>query len=233
VRPVADDSQLLEGLIGQAASRPLRLELAQLLEASEGELASLGLTRPARRRLLACAEIARRYQPKISQAEPITTPAQALAHLGPLRSRDQETLAVLLLDVRLSLIALEIIAIGAVAQVSVEAREVFAPAVAARASSMVLAHNHPSGNPEPSAQDADFTRAMVEAGRILNIEVVDHLIVTPRSYYSFRKAGQLWNAECANVRERGKSAGHQCRSAAHSRTAEVETRSWGRSLGRK
>ena len=142
-------------------------------------------------------------------------------------------MAVLLLDVRLSLIALEIIAIGAVAQVSVEAREVFAPAVAARASSMVLAHNHPSGNPEPSAQDADFTRAMVEAGRILNIEVVDHLIVTPRSYYSFRKAGQLWNAECANVRERGKSAGHQCRSAAHSRTAEVETRSWGRSLGRK
>jgi len=100
-------------------------------------------------------------------------------------------LAVLLLDVRLSLIALEIVAIGAVAHVSIEAREVFAPAVAARASSIVLAHNHPSGDPEPSAQDADFTRAMVEAGRVLNIDVVDHLIVTPRSYYSFRRCGRI------------------------------------------
>jgi len=114
-----------------------------------------------------------------------------LAHLGPLRSLGQETLGVLLLDVRLSLIGLEIVAIGAVAHVSVEAREVFAPAVAARASSVVVAHNHPSGDPEPSPQDVEFTRAMVEAGRVLNIDVVDHLIVTPRSYYSFRGSGRL------------------------------------------
>jgi DNA repair protein RadC len=108
-----------------------------------------------------------------------------------LRSLNRETLAVLLLDIRLSLIALETIAVGTVAHVSVEAREVFSPAVAARASSLVLAHNHPSGDPEPSPQDADFTRAMVEAGRVLNIDVVDHLIVTARSYYSFRKFGRL------------------------------------------
>jgi len=191
VDSAADDRQLLEGLIGRAASRSLPLELPQLLDANEGELASLGLAQSARRRLLVCAEVARRYQPKISQPEPITTPAHALAHLGPLRSRDRETLAVLLLDVRLSLIALETIAVGAVAHVSVEAREVFAPAVAARASSIVLAHNHPSGDAEPSGQDADFTRAMVEAGRVLNIDVVDHLIVTPRSYYSFRRWGRI------------------------------------------
>jgi DNA repair protein RadC len=100
-------------------------------------------------------------------------------------------LAVLLLNIRLNLIALEIIAMGAVAHVSVEAREVFAPAVAAHASSVVLAHNHPSGDPEPSAQDVDFTRAMVEAGRVLNIDVLDHLIVTSKSYYSFRRSGRL------------------------------------------
>jgi DNA repair protein RadC len=191
VEPGADDRQLLEGLIGRAASRSLRLELPQLLEANEGELAALGLALPARRRLLACAEVARRYQPKASQPEPVTTPAQALAHLAPLRYCDRETLAILLLDVRLNLIALEIIAMGAVAHVAVEAREVFGPAIAARASSVVLAHNHPSGDTEPSAQDADFTRAMVEAGHVLNIEVVDHLIVTPRSYYSFRRFGRL------------------------------------------
>src|SRR6266851_718715 len=188
---VAGDRQLLEGLIGFAAARSLRHPLAELLEADEGQLATLGLAQQARRRLLACAEVARRYQPRTSPPEPITGPVQALAHLGPLRSMGRETLAVLLLDIRLALISLETIAIGAVAQVSVEAREVFAPAVAARASSVLLAHNHPSGDAEPSPQDAVFTRAMVDAGRVLRIDVVDHLIVTRRSFYSFRRSGRL------------------------------------------
>ena len=189
--PTAGDRQLLESLIGRTALRSLQMELPQLLEATEAELASIGLARPARRRLLACAEVARRYQPKISPSSPISTPGQALAHLGPLRSSDRETLAVLLLDVRLGLIAVEVIAVGTVAHVSVEPREVFAPAVAAGASSVVLAHNHPSGDPEPSPQDIDFTRTMVQAGRILVIDVLDHLIVCTRDYYSFRHAGRI------------------------------------------
>lgn len=186
-----DDRQLLEALIGRAACSSLRLELAELLEARDEDLASFGLAGAARRRLLACAEVARRYQPKAAQPEPITKPGLALAHLGSLRSRDRETLAVLLLDARLSLIAFEIVAVGAVAHVSVESREVFAPAIAVHASSVVLAHNHPSGDPDPSRQDVDFTRSMVDAGRVLGIDVVDHLIVTRRSYYSFRKAGRI------------------------------------------
>jgi len=97
----------------------------------------------------------------------------------------------MLLDNRLNLVGFEVIATGAVAHVSVEVREVFAPAIASRASSVVLAHNHPSGDPEPSRQDIEFTRSMLEAGRVLNIEVVDHLIVTARNYYSFRRAGRL------------------------------------------
>ena len=188
---VANDRQLLEELIGRAASRSLQLNLPELLEASEAELASLGLPRPVRRRLLVCAEVARRYQPKASVPEPITTPEQALAHLGRLRSGGRETLAVLLLDVRLSLLAMEVVATGTVAHVTVEPREVFAPAVTTGSSSVVLAHNHPSGDPQPSAQDVDFTRAMVDAGRVLGIDVLDHLIVCARSYYSFRRAGRL------------------------------------------
>ena len=89
------------------------------------------------------------------------------------------------------MIALETIAVGTVAHVSVEAREVFGPAVAARASSVVLAHNHPSGDTEPSPQDAKFTSAMVDAGRVLNIDVLDHLIVARRSFYSFRQRGRI------------------------------------------
>jgi len=187
----ADDRQLLKDLIGSAASRWWQMEMTQLLEATEAELASLGLPRPARRRLLACAEVARRYQPRVSRPEPITTPGLAVAHLGSLRCLDRETLAVLLLDVRLSLIALEIVAVGAVAHVSVEAREVFAPAITAHASAVVLAHNHPSGDPEPSAQDVHFTRSMADAGRVLGIDVIDHVIVAQRSYFSMRSAGRL------------------------------------------
>ena len=187
----ASDRDLLEALIGRAASRSLTVHLAELLEAEEGYLTGLGLAQPARRQLLACAEVARRYQPRASSPEPITGPTQALGHLRHLRSGNRETLAVLMLDVRLSLIAVEAIAVGTVAHVSVEAREVFAPALKSHASAILLAHNHPSGNAEPSRQDAEFTRAMVDAGRILNIDVLDHLIVTPRSFYSFREHGRL------------------------------------------
>ncbi len=187
----ADDSVLLTGLIGGTASGSLSLDLSQLLEATDAELASLGLKRSARRRLLACAEVARRYQPKSSPAAPIARPREALGHLASLRSRDQETLAVLMLDARFGVIAVEVIAIGAAAHVSVEPREVFAPAVAARASSVVLAHNHPSGDPQPSRQDIDFTRAIVQAGALLAIDVVDHLILCRRGYHSFRESGSL------------------------------------------
>jgi DNA repair protein RadC len=191
VDATGSDRHLLEDLIGRQASRLVDVQLPELLEANERELALFGLAPSARRRVLACAEVARRYQPRVSLPEPITCPAQAVAHLGELRSFDRETLAVLLLDARHGVIGLELIAIGAVAHVSVEPREVFAPAVSARASAIVIAHNHPSGNVEPSPQDAEFTRAMVVAGRVLNIDVVDHLIVARRSYYSFTQSGRL------------------------------------------
>jgi DNA repair protein RadC len=187
----AADRELLADLIGRTASRPLKLPLGDLLESDERSLASLGLTELARRQLLACAEVARRYQPRAFPPEAVATPAQALAQLGPLRSLNRETLVVLLLDTRLSLIGFDTVAMGNVAHVSAEAREVFGPAMAARASSIVLAHNHPSGNEGPSHEDIDFTCAMLEAGRILNIDVVDHLIVTRRSFYSFRQHKRL------------------------------------------
>jgi DNA repair protein RadC len=185
------DRQLLLDLIGPQVHSLGNAQLAELLEADEDQLAQLGLLRSARRRVLACAEVARRYQPQALAPEPVSGPTQALAHLGALRSRDRETLGVLLLDGRHSVIGLELIAMGAVAHVSVEAREVFAPAVSAMASAIVIAHNHPSGNAFPSRMDAEFTRSMVEAGRVLKIEVIDHLIVTRRSYYSFQNSGSL------------------------------------------
>jgi DNA repair protein RadC len=167
------------------------IHLSELLESDDSALALIGLARSARRRILVCAEVARRYQPRASLAEPITGPAQVVAQLGELRLGDRERLAVLLLNARHGLMGLELIAVGAVAHVSVEPREVFAPAVAAGASAIVIAHNHPTGNADPSPQDVEFTSAMVDAGRVLKIDVVDHVIVARRSYYSFLRSGRI------------------------------------------
>ena len=72
--------------------------------------------------------------------------------------------------------------------VSVKPREVFAEAVARRAAGVVLAHNHPSGDPLPSTEDHQFTKLMLQAARLLGIRVLDHVIVTRRAYYSFSEA---------------------------------------------
>lgn len=187
-----EDRALLETAVGRAALAGLgSLPVAALLDAGGPELTRLGLAPPTRRRLLAIAELARRHQPRVEPPAPVLGPRAALAWLGPLRRRPVEVMAVLLLDARRVPIRLEAVAEGAVAHVGVTPREVFAPAVAARASALILAHNHPSGVTEPSAEDRAFTRRMVAAGRLLEIAVVDHLVVAVRGYASFRERGLL------------------------------------------
>jgi DNA repair protein RadC len=188
----ADEQELLTALIGplaaaQAADRPL----SELLAADDGRLAALGLPTRARRRLLAAAEVARRHQPNPEASEPVTNPRLALAHLGRLRDLDQEALAVLLLDARMAFISLEMVAAGSCFRVGASPREVFGPALQKRATALILVHNHPSGEVEPSAEDEEFTAAMVDAGRLLDVDVVDHLVVARRAYFSFREAGRL------------------------------------------
>jgi DNA repair protein RadC len=161
------------------------------LESGDDELARLGLTPVQRKRLLSCAEIARRHQPRSVTPSPIAQPGDALPHLEHLRNLNREALVVLLLDSRLSLIESEIVATGSLAGVIITPREVFAPALRLQAAAVLIAHNHPSGVAEPSPEDQEFTRVMTAAGHILEIEVVDHLIVARRGYFSFRETGRM------------------------------------------
>jgi DNA repair protein RadC len=189
----ADDRSLLRDLLGSAAAALVSsVPLDQLLEADRGRLAELGLRRTARRRLLASAEVARRYQPACPPQLSVTSPRAVLPYLTSLRRSPTEVLGVLALDARRAALGAVVrVAEGSVSHVTAEPREVFSPALERRASAIVLAHNHPSGNPEPSLEDLEFTRAMCEAGTVLGIQVLDHLVVARRAYVSLRERGLL------------------------------------------
>jgi len=83
------------------------------------------------------------------------------------------------------------ISVGTLSASLVHPREVFAEAIKNKAASIVLVHNHPSGDPEPSEDDLEITKRLVEAGKILGIEVVDHIIVVKNSFFSFKDKGLI------------------------------------------
>ena len=186
-----DDGALLRDVIGPgAAAMAAGVAVGELLEAGPRRLEALGLPPGARRRLLAVAELARRHQPRALPPAPIGRPRDALPYVASLRTARQEVLAILPLNAALGVVGgVARVAAGAVAHVGVEPREVFAPALARGASALLLVHNHPSGVLEPSVDDLSFTRTMAAAGEVLGIQVLDHLVVGRRGYFSFAEAG--------------------------------------------
>lgn len=105
--------------------------------------------------------------------------------------RQQEHFMTVTLDGAGNVINSRVIFIGTLNRSMVHPREVFAPAFTDRAASIVIAHNHPSGSVEPSIEDINMTQRLIEAGRILGIEVADHVILSKKVHYSFRGNGRM------------------------------------------
>jgi DNA repair protein RadC len=122
---------------------------------------------------------------------PVKNPAgvEAIAR-RMLADRDRETFLVLCLDTRHRVNAAHVAAIGGIDFAPIEPRAVFTAALLAGAACVVLAHNHPSGDPTPSEEDLRITRRLVEAGRILGIPVIDHVIVGDGAH-SMLEAGMM------------------------------------------
>ena len=97
----------------------------------------------------------------------------------------------MLLDTKHRLLQIRLVSTGSLDSTMAHPREVFREAIAARAAAIVLFHNHPSGDPHPSADDVAVTAQLVEAGQVVGIDVLDHLILADQRYYSFMEAGQL------------------------------------------
>lgn len=136
-------------------------------------------------RLLAALELARRHL--VRDAEPLLGIQDLLARVSDLRTKQQEYLVCLSLDGGQRLIAQRTITIGTLDTVIAHPREVFADAISDRAASIVIAHNHPSGEAIPGQKDIQLTQQLTAAGQLLGISLRDHIIVTRTSYFSFRQ----------------------------------------------
>lgn len=105
---------------------------------------------------------------------------------------DREHFVALVLDCRRRVIGAQVVSVGTLNASLVHPREVFKPAIMLNGAAVIVAHNHPSGEASPSAEDRDVTRRLVRAGELLGIPVVDHVIIgAGETFYSFRDAGLL------------------------------------------
>jgi DNA repair protein RadC len=132
----------------------------------------------------------RRYRGKAPKA--IRGPDDVVAIVGRrLRKEKREHFLVLLLNARHEVIGRETVSIGSLNASIVHPREVFKPAILESAASILLVHNHPSGDAEPSEEDLAITKRLVEAGELLGIQVLDHVILASRGVVSLRSRQQL------------------------------------------
>ncbi len=127
------------------------------------------------------------------QPEPVfSKPQDVFERMGhDLSIKGQEELWVLALSTRNRLIRQQLLYIGTVNQSSVRLAEVFEVAIRFQATSLILVHNHPSGDPRPSDEDIRFTEQLVKAGRLMDIGVLDHIIIARDGYKSIRQEGRV------------------------------------------
>lgn len=169
------------------AQRPDLLELSR--RAPAALVRELGLRRGGAARLSAAFALGRRVE-RATRAPRAALGSPALVHdvmAGRLRGLELETFHVLLLDGKHCLRRVVRVSEGTLTSSLVHPREVYAAAVRERAAAVIAVHNHPSGDPEPSAEDVLVTRRLIEAGEILGVPLVDHVVIADDRWVSLRE----------------------------------------------
>jgi len=192
-------SELLALVLGTADAPGLSADLLgafgslhQLAQASKTQLMKVrGIGEAQAGRLVAILELSRRLQgPPAGERLRVTSPADgANLLLGRMAHLQQEELWVILLDTRNRVLDIATIYRGSLNTSVVRIGEVFRPAVEAPAAAVIVAHNHPSGDPSPSPEDVNVTRQIVQAGKLLDIELLDHLIIGNGIFVSLKERG--------------------------------------------
>jgi DNA repair protein RadC len=208
------DNELLAIVLGHGTANAGALELANavldavggvhgLAKASAGELRrvpGIGAARAAQ--LIAAIEIGRRtlLHGRRERVQIIKAMDAGLLLVPQFGAKTVEHFGVLLLDTRHRVLRTCLLSVGTLDASIVHPRDVFREATLAGASAVILFHNHPSGEPRPSEDDVQLTRRMIEAGEVMGIPVLDHMILVDRGFHSMREAGSL--AACRPATQR-------------------------------
>lgn len=173
----------------------LASKIARLIASTKGNLSleelsnveGIGIAKASQ--ILAGFELARRYM--IKESKKITEAKDVLPFLSDITDKQQEYFVCISLNGANEVIEKRIVTVGLLDKSQVHPREVFADVITDRAASVILAHNHPSGELKPSDSDLKIHEQLTEAGKILGITVLDHIIVAKKGYFSFQEAGLL------------------------------------------
>ena len=201
---VLGDNELLAVILGHGYRRASALDIANralgaavglhgLTRLSEGQLRRVAGVGPARAaQILAAVELGRRTLAR-SPAERtlLRSPRDVAAYLLPRYGAGLvEQFGLLMLDTKHRVLRATVLSIGTLDASLVHPREVFR-AAAAGAAALVLFHNHPSGDPTPSVDDVALTERMVQAGTLMGIDVIDHVVLADVRYFSFKESGRI------------------------------------------
>jgi DNA repair protein RadC len=183
-----------EGVMDLSNRIMANYSLEKLSRAGVSELKKIfGISDAKACRIIAAMEIGRRAACEMSaEGRVVESPADLARVLVPrMRNLRKEFLRGIYLDSKRRIIGNEIISVGGLNTNSTHPREVFGPALRESAAALVLVHNHPSGDPAPSKDDLKVTRKLSEAGRLVGIELLDHLIIGKNGYVSLMEEGIL------------------------------------------
>lgn len=204
------DPELLAIFFGSGVVGMNAVEMARLLLKKYGSLTALsrlevkqlmeqkGVGEAKAIHLAAALALGKRLAHEKFRDTPLDTPAAIAQLLGPeMRILPQESLRVVLHTTRLTLLSIQEIHIGSVNEVSANISEILRPVIVQGAYAFSIAHNHPSGDPEPSVADRNFTRRIKDAASVMQIRFLDHVIIGqpgakfPDGYFSFREVGLI------------------------------------------
>ena len=147
-----------------------------------------GLTRKKAEKIIALAELTKRFLiPDISNKPVIRSPADVWNLVEQMRCLDREEFRILHLNTKHYVLEVETISVGSLNSSIVHPREVFKNAIKRSTAAIILVHNHPSGDTSPSREDIEVTKRLVEVGKIIGIDVLDHLIVGNNRYVSLKE----------------------------------------------
>ncbi|KAB2952341.1 JAB domain-containing protein [Heliorestis acidaminivorans] len=201
---VLSNSELLAILLRTGTQQETALDLANkilkqgglrfLAEASMEDLQSikgLGIAKSAQ--IKSAVELGRRISASSPETRTIIRSPEDVSRLvmEEMRFLDKEVFRALALNTKNHVLSIENISVGSLSSAIVHPRELFKALIRKSAAAVVLLHNHPSGDPTPSREDREITRRIVEGGRILGIEVLDHIIIGDNRYASLKELGYM------------------------------------------